>query len=160
MKKIAAVLAALGFTALLTTGLAAPALADRSVRDAQVADLYLRDADPSLDAIAGQFAALWNPNLPMGPKQEVSYHGSTVGPALQGILSQGGVYDFLSIQLRATSKNISGNTMTASMSGVMAGFPASSGTYTYVREDGLWKVDWKATCEGMGGCTGNPDFGY
>ncbi|MEV6363860.1 hypothetical protein [Nocardia asteroides] len=160
MKKIAAVLAALGFVTLLTVGAATPALADRSVRDAQVADLYLRDADPSLDAIAGQFAALWNPNLPMGPKQEVSYHGSTVGPALGGILSQGGVYDFLSIQLRATSKNISGNTMTATMSGVMAGFPASSGTYTYVREDGLWKVDWKATCDALGGCTGNPDFGY
>ncbi|WP_336083865.1 hypothetical protein [Nocardia sp. SSK8] len=160
MKKIVAVLAALGLATLLGIGTAAPALADRSVRDATVADLYLRDADPSLDAIAGQFAALWNPNLPMGPKQEVSYHGSTVGPALQGILSQGGVYDFLSIQLRATSKNITGDTMTATMSGVMAGFPASSGTYTYIREDGLWKVDWKATCAGMGGCTGNPDFGY
>ncbi|MEV6276780.1 hypothetical protein [Nocardia sp. NPDC051832] len=160
MRKIAGLLAALTLAGLLTVGTATPALADRSVRDATVADLYLRDADPSLDAIAGQFAALWNPNLPMSAKEEVSYHGASVGPALQGILSQGGVYDFLSIQLRGTSKSITGNTMTANMSGVMAGFPASSGTYTYIREDGLWKVDWKATCAGMGGCTGNPDFGY
>ncbi|MBL1077233.1 hypothetical protein JK358_22800 [Nocardia sp. 2] len=160
MKTIAGVFATLGMAVLLTVGIAAPAHADRSVRDAVVADLYLRDADPSLDAIAGQFAALWNPNLPISAKQEVSYHGSTVGPALQGILSQGGMYDFLSIQLRATTKNITGNTMTAGMSGVMAGFPASSGSYSYIREDGLWKVDWKATCAAMGGCTGNPDFGY
>ncbi|MEV0061948.1 hypothetical protein [Nocardia sp. NPDC050718] len=160
MKKIAGLVAALGLAGLLTVGTASPALADRSVRDATVADLYLRDADPSLDAIAGQFAALWNPNLPMSAKEEVSYHGSTVGPALQGILSQGGVYDFLSIQERATSKAITGNTMTATLSGVMAGFPATSGTYSYIRENGLWKVDWKATCDAMGGCTGNPDFGY
>ncbi|AHH19043.1 hypothetical protein NONO_c42590 [Nocardia nova SH22a] len=160
MNKIVGILAVLGLAGLLTIGGTAPALADASVRNATVADLYVRDADPSLDAIAGQFAALWNPNLPIGPKEEVSYHGSTVGPALQGILSQGGVYDFLSIQLRATSKHITGDRMTAEMSGVMAGFPASNGTYTYVREDGLWKVDWKATCDSLGGCTGNPDFGY
>ncbi|MFD5178122.1 hypothetical protein ACFWM1_20110 [Nocardia sp. NPDC058379] len=49
-------------------GTASLELADRSVRDATVADLYLRDADPSLDAIAGQFAALWNPNLPMSAR--------------------------------------------------------------------------------------------
>ncbi|MEU8899830.1 hypothetical protein [Nocardia sp. NPDC048505] len=160
MKKIAGVLAALGLAGLLTVGAAAPALADRSVRDAVVADLYVRDADPSLDAIAGQFGALWNPNLPMKAKEEVSYRGSSVGPALQGILSQGGVYDFLSIQGRATSKTITGNRMTATLSGVMAGFPASSATYSYIREDGLWKVDWKATCDAMGGCTGDPNFGY
>jgi len=96
----------------------------------------------------------------MSAKEQVSYHGASVGPALQGILSQGGTYDFLSIQERATSKNITGNTMTANLSGVMAGFPASSGSYHYIREDGLWKVDWKATCKALGGCTGNPDFGY
>ncbi|MFF0488192.1 hypothetical protein ACFYTQ_04135 [Nocardia sp. NPDC004068] len=160
MKKIAGVFAALGFAGLLITSAASPALADRSVRDASVADLYVRDADPSLDAIAGQFAALWNPNLPISEKVKVSYHGETAGPALQGILSQGQLYDFLSIQERATSKSVNGNTMTASLSGVMAGFPAASGTYSYIREDGLWKVDWKATCAGIGGCTGNPDFGY
>ncbi|MFB7724365.1 hypothetical protein [Nocardia sp. NPDC056100] len=160
MKKIVGAFAALVSAGLVTVGLAAPAVADRSVRDATVADLYVRDADPSLDALAGQFAALWNPSLPMSAKAEVSYHGGSVAPALQGILSQGGVYDFLSIQERATSKSITGNTMTATLSGVMAGFPASSGTYSYIREDGLWKVDWKATCAGMGGCSGNPDFGY
>ncbi|MGW6422433.1 hypothetical protein ACWF82_07135 [Nocardia sp. NPDC055053] len=80
--------AVLGLAGLPTVGTASPALADRSVRDATVADLYIRDADPSLDAVAGQFAALWNPNLPMSAKEEVSYHGSTVGPALRGILSQ------------------------------------------------------------------------
>lgn len=160
MKKIAGAFAVLGFTGLFLVGAVSPALADRSVRDATVAELYVRDADPSLDAIAEQFAALWNPNLPISAKEAVSYHGATVGPALQSILSQGGAYDFLSIQERATSKHITGNTMTASLSGVMAGFPASSGNYSYIREDGLWKVDWKATCKAMGGCTGNPDFGY
>ncbi|APE35361.1 hypothetical protein BOX37_16975 [Nocardia mangyaensis] len=160
MPRLIRIVSAVVFAALLGLGLAQPAAADVSIRDGKVGDLYVRDEVPNLGQLERQFAAFWNPNIGVGPKLEVSYNGPQARGALERVMASSQTMDFFSIQGRAVGGvNISGNTMSVRVEGVMAGFPATSTTYHFIREGGLWKYDWKATCAEMQ-CAGNPDFGY
>ncbi|MGV9410507.1 hypothetical protein ACWDOP_11380 [Nocardia sp. NPDC003693] len=146
--------------AVLGLGFAQPASADISIRDSQASDLYLRDNTPSLHQIEKAFAAFWNPNINIEPKIEVSYNGSSARPALERVMQASTTYDFFSIQGRAIGPvQVSGNNLSVKVEGLMAGFPASSTNYHFLRDGGIWKFDWKATCAEMQ-CSGNPDFGY
>jgi hypothetical protein len=160
MSKFIRIAAVCILTALMGFGLAQPASADVSIRDSKAADLYIRDEVPSLAQIEKQFAAFWNPNIGMDPKIEVTFNGPAARPALERVMETSKTMDFFSIQGRALAPiNISGNTMTVNVHGVMAGFPATSSVYYYIRENGLWKYDFKAICAEIQ-CQGNPDFGY
>ncbi|NUS95546.1 MAG: hypothetical protein HOQ36_24570 [Nocardia sp.] len=160
MSKFIRIAAVCILTALTAFGLTQPASADVSIRDSQVSDLYIRDEVPSVAQVEKQFAAFWNPNIGMDPKIEVTYNGPAARPALERVMETSKTMDFFSIQGRALPPfNISGNTMTINVNGVMAGFPAQSSVYHYIREDGLWKYDFKAICAEIQ-CQGNPDFGY
>ncbi|MCH5643095.1 hypothetical protein [Gordonia sp. ABSL49_1] len=151
------------FTVIFGLGLAAaPAHADVSVRSAKTADLYVRTAAPGNAELEKQFAALWNPNIPMANKLEVSYRGNTpkVRAQVQKALAYSRQMDFFSITGRSIgAPTINGNRMTMTGSVVMAGFPAKTSRYHYIRDAGLWKIDWKVTCQELQ-CNGNPDFGY
>jgi hypothetical protein len=160
MSKFIRIAAVCILTALMGFGLAQPASADFSIRASQASDLYVRDEVPSLAQIEKQFAAFWNPNIGMDPKIEVSFNGPSARPALERVMEASKTMDFFSIQGRAIAPvNVSGNTMSVTVHGVMAGFPAQSTLYHYIREGGLWKFDWKATCQEMQ-CQGDPSFGY
>ncbi|MCH5643098.1 MULTISPECIES: hypothetical protein [unclassified Gordonia (in: high G+C Gram-positive bacteria)] len=154
-------LAAIGFFALLLgAGLASPAQADVDIRSGKAADLPIRSANPSNGEIERSYAAMWNPNVALAPKYAVSVRGNTpkVQTSIQKAMSMSKTMDFFSIKGRVTGKTINGNSMTVTGNGVMAGYPAQSFTYYYVREGGIWKYDWKANCRP--GCQGNPDWGY
>ena len=141
-------------------GLVAPAAADVSIRDSSVGDLYVSSDSPSLNQLERQFAAFWNPNIGIDPKVEVSYNGGAARGALEQVMANSATMDFFSIQGRALGPvEINGDTMSVQVEGVMAGFPATSTRYHYVREGGLWKFDWKRICQEMA-CAGNPNFGY
>ncbi|WP_282785877.1 MULTISPECIES: hypothetical protein [unclassified Nocardia] len=160
MPKFIKVAAIAVFAAILGLGFAQPAAADVSIRDSQVSDLYVRADVPSLHQIEKQFAAFWNPNIGMDAKVEVSYNGPAARGALERVMSNSATMDFFSIQGRALGPvNVAGNTMSVQVEGLMAGFPATSTTYHYIREGGLWKFDWKSICQSMQ-CAGNPNFGY
>lgn len=162
MVKLIRIAAICLFTALLGIGVAAPASADVSIRDAKASDLYVRSAKPSAQEMEKQFAALWNPNIPLSSKLAVSYKGDTakVRKQVGGVMAMSRTMDFFSLKGRAIgSPAISGNRMTMSGSAVMAGMPANTTRYHYIRDGGLWKLDWKATCVEVK-CNGNPDFGY
>lgn len=160
MSKLLKLVSACLLAALLGLGFAQPAAADVSIRDAKVADLYVRDENPTLAQLEKQFAAFWNPNIGIDPKVEVSLHGDKARPALERVMQYGKTMDFFSIQGRAVGGvNKSGNTLSVRVEGLMAGFPANSTTYHLVRENGLWKYDWKKICQEME-CADNPDFGY
>ncbi|MGX1810666.1 hypothetical protein ACWIGI_33525 [Nocardia sp. NPDC055321] len=146
--------------AILGLGFAQPASADFSIREAQASDLYVRDEVPSLHQLEKQFAAFWNPNIGMDPKIEVTYNGPGARPALEQVMQASTMYDFFSIQGRAIGPvQISGDRLSVKVEGLMAGFPATSTMYHFIRESGLWKYDWKATCAEME-CSGDPSFGY
>lgn len=146
--------------ALLGLGLAQPANADVSLRDATTSDLYVGDDVPSLDQLERQFAAFWNPNISMDSKVEVSYNGAAARPALERVMESSKTMDFFSIQGRAIEPvQVSGDQLAVTVSGMMAGVPATTTRYHLIREGGLWKYDWKAICQEMQ-CAGNPDFGY
>ncbi|MBD0023721.1 hypothetical protein GII33_12015 [Gordonia pseudamarae] len=150
------------FAMLLSVGLVSPASADVSIRSGKVADLYVRSAQPSIAEMERQYAAFWNPNLPINPKFEVSVNGNnpTVQKNLRNVMATSRTYDFFSIQGRVVGKPVvNGNRMTIRGNGVMAGFPAQSFTYYYVRQGGLWKFDWKANCKASG-CNGVTSWGY
>ncbi|GAB10880.1 hypothetical protein GOARA_063_00790 [Gordonia araii NBRC 100433] len=150
------------FAVVVATGLATPAAqADVSVRNGKAADLSVRAERPSSGQLERQFAAFWNPNVPLGPKLAVTYRGNTpaVRKALGNVMSMSRTYDFFSVQGRFGAPSVSGSRMSATGSGVMAGFPATSVRYHWIREGGLWKYDWKAICSEMK-CSGNPNFGY
>ncbi|MFC6014520.1 hypothetical protein [Nocardia lasii] len=150
-----------GFFALIIgLGLASPAAADVSIRDSVASDLYVREANPSVHQLEKQFAAFWNPNIGMDPKIEVSYHGSSARPALEMVMQQSKTMDFFSIQGRVVEgPTVSGDSLSVRVNGVMAGYPATTMTYYFVREGGLWKYDWKRICQ-ENQCSGDPDFGY
>ena len=132
-----------------------------NVREAKVADLYVRAERPSLSDLEWQFAAFWNPQLPINPKLEVSYNGPAARAELVRVMEYGRTYDFFSMQGNALPPiTINGDRMSVEMRGSMAGFPVQQFRYHYLRQNGLWKFDWKKTCVSMGGCSGNPDFGY
>ncbi|MFT4202220.1 hypothetical protein [Gordonia sp. (in: high G+C Gram-positive bacteria)] len=144
----------------LALGLAAPAAADVSVRDGKTADLYVRAAKPGNAQLERQFAAFWNPRIPMNPKVAVTYGGEKARPALTQVMGMSKTYDYFSIQGRATGPiSINGNRMAVTVNGVMAGFPAQTMRYYYLRDAGLWKFDWKRICSEFK-CQGNPNFGY
>ena len=150
------------FAVLMSAGLVSPASADVSIRNGKVPDLYVRSATPSVAQVERQYAAMWNPNLPIGPKYEVSLNGGnpTVQKNLRQAMSMSRTYDYFSIQGRVVGKPvINGNRMSVRGQGVMAGFPAQSFTYYYVRQNGLWKFDWKANCKASG-CQGVTNWGY
>jgi len=146
--------------AFVALGSAYPAMAEVSIRDSQASDLYVREDSPSPDQLERQFAAFWNPNISMDSKLEVTYNGAAARGELEKVMQMSTTMDFFSIQGRATGPpQISGNTMSVTVEGLMAGFPAQSTKYHFIREDGLWKYDWKKTCQEMQ-CQGDPDFGY
>ncbi|MGW0178060.1 hypothetical protein [Nocardia sp. NPDC003345] len=146
--------------ALVGLGMAQPASADVSIRDSSASDLYVSAATPSLLQLEKQFAAFWNPNIGMDPKVEVSYNGPSARPALERVMANSSTMDFFSIQGRAIGPvQVNGNSMSVTMHGLMAGFPAQNNKYFYIRDAGLWKFDWKQTCAAMQ-CSGNPSFGY
>ncbi|MEU1981417.1 hypothetical protein [Nocardia sp. NPDC019395] len=160
MPKLIRIVSVLVFAALLGLGSAQPATADVSIRDGKAGDLYIRDEAPNLGQLERQFAAFWNPNIGVEPKLEVSYNGPQARGALEQVMANSQTMDFFSIQGRAVGDiDISGNTMSVRVEGVMAGFPATSINYHFIREGGLWKYDWKAICAEMQ-CAGDPDFGY
>ncbi len=140
------------FAVLLAVGIAAPAAhADVTVRDAKTADLYMRSAVPSKTEVKRSYAAFMNPNLPLGPKLEVSVNGQANRGELARMIGLSRQYDFFSMKGDVVSVSVDGNAMTARFHGSMAGFPAQSFTYSYVREGDLWKYDWKrnAAANGM-----------
>ncbi|MDL9935514.1 hypothetical protein QSJ18_02025 [Gordonia sp. ABSL1-1] len=145
---------------VMSVGLTAPASADVNIRTGKAADLPIRANTPSAGDIERSYAGFYNPNVPLEPKYAVSYRGDTpkVRKALQTLMGMSKTYDYFSIQGRITKVNVNGNRMSVTGNGVMAGFPATSFTYHYIREAGIWKYDWKANC--ATGCQGNPDFGY
>ncbi|MFT4201272.1 hypothetical protein [Gordonia sp. (in: high G+C Gram-positive bacteria)] len=152
-------LAALG----LGLGLAAPATADTTTRQTTASDLYVRAEKPSAKQLEAQYAAMWNPSLPEAPKLANTYRGDT--PAVRKNAKQmssfSRTYDLMSVNMRAVGAPvISGPRMRLAFVGVLAGFPAQRLSGNYVRDDGRWKIDWKATCASMGGCNGNPNWGY
>ncbi|CAM3050610.1 hypothetical protein [Skermania piniformis] len=149
------------FGALLGIGVAQPAGADVSIRNASANDLYLSaDAVPTIDQLERQFAAFWNPNIGLDPKVEVSYNGEGARPALARVMESSKTMDFFSIQGRAYEPvEVSGDALAVTVSGLMAGIPATTTRYHLVRDGGLWKYNWKAICQEMQ-CSGNPDFGY
>lgn len=132
-----------------------------SIRDAKVTDLYVRSEAPTSVELEWQFAAFWNPRLPMGPKYEVSYNGNhpDARKALNQVMAASQTYDFFSLRGQASRPAISGNRMAVTFRGMMAGFPVQQMNYYYLRENGLWKFDWKRMCSQMQ-CNGNPKFGY
>lgn len=131
-----------------------------SVRDASVQDLYIRTAKPSKHDLEWQVAAFWNPRLSMTPKVEVSYGGEKARAALTEVMQMSTMYDFFSLRSSATSTPVvNGNRAHVTFTGSMAGFPVQKVRYHYIREDGLWKFDWKRTCQELQ-CNGNPNFGY
>ncbi|GED97677.1 hypothetical protein [Gordonia crocea] len=138
------------FAVLMAVGLAAPVHADPSVRNAKVADLYMRSANPTKLEVKKSYAAFMNPSLPIGPKLEVSVNGAANRGELQRMLAQSRQYDFFSMQGDVVSVTVSGNTMSARFQGSMAGFPAQSFTYFYVREGDLWKYNWKRNAQTNG----------
>lgn len=160
MSKIVKIAAVCIFAVLLGLGLAQPASADVSIRDAKVSDLYVRDEAPSLDQLERQFAAFWNPRIALDPKLEVSYNGQQARGELEKVMQFSTTYDFFSIQGRAVGPvERNGNNLSVTVQGVMAGFPAQTLKYHFIRDGGLWKYDWKRICQEMQ-CSGNPNFGY
>ncbi|MFT3901249.1 MAG: hypothetical protein QM728_13530 [Gordonia sp. (in: high G+C Gram-positive bacteria)] len=160
MLKTAKIAAAL-FAGSVTLGLVAPAAqADVSVRDGKTADLYVRAEKPNNGQLERQFAAFWNPRVPTNPKVAVSYGGEKARPALNQVMGMSKTYDYFSIQGRAAGPiTINGNRMSVVVHGVMAGFPAQTLRYHWLRDANLWKFDWKRTCAEIK-CQGNPNFGY
>ncbi len=139
------------FAIALALGLAAPAAnADVTIRNATTADLYMRSATPSKTEVKKSYAAFMNPSLPIGPKLEVSVNGAANRGELQRMLGLSRQYDFFSMKGDVVSVNVNGNSMTARFQGTMAGFPAQSFTYFYVREGGLWKYNWKRNGQANG----------
>ncbi|HNP57370.1 MAG TPA: hypothetical protein PK331_07315 [Gordonia sp. (in: high G+C Gram-positive bacteria)] len=148
---------------LLGLGLAAPATADTTARQTNVGDLYVRAERPSGHQLESQYAAMWNPALPMDAKLANSYRGNTpqVRASSERMKDFSRMYDLMSVNMRSVAAPvINGNKASAKFVGVLAGFPAQNLSGYYVRDDGLWKLDWKATCASIGGCNGNPDWGY
>lgn len=160
--RIATKFAAAGI-AVAAACIAAPgsAAADTIIRDSTAADLYISSETPTGAEFERQAAALWNPNISIDDKLEASYHGESVREAVESAMAFNAVYNFLAAQVRAEgSPVVNGDNATQDLGVVLAGFPTGAGTYVYVYDEGLWKMDWKATCDGLGGCTGDPDFGY
>ncbi|MFW0792742.1 hypothetical protein AAFP30_02905 [Gordonia sp. CPCC 205515] len=160
MKTLIRLIATGFFALLLGAGLATPAHADVDIRTGKAADLPIRSANPSNGEIERSYAAMWNPDVPLAPKYAVSVRGNTpqVQAGIQKAMSMSRTMDFFSIKGRVTGKSIKGNRMTVTGNGVMAGYPAQSFTYYYLREGGIWKYDWKANCSK--GCQGSPNWGY
>ncbi|GAB10879.1 hypothetical protein GOARA_063_00780 [Gordonia araii NBRC 100433] len=151
MSKLITGIVGVVFAALLAVGLAAPAAhGDVTIRGAKTSDLYMRSATPSKAEVKRSYAAFMNPSLPIGPKLEVSVNGAANRGELQRMLGLSRQYDFFSMKGDVVSVNVSGNTMTARFHGTMAGFPAQGFTYSYVREGGLWKYDWKRNAQTNG----------
>lgn len=151
MKTMIKAVAAGLFAALMAMGLLAPAAqAAPSVRSATVADLYMRADKPSKLDVTKSYMAFMNPRLPIGPKLEVSVNGAANRGELQRMLDQSRQMDFFSMQGSVVSVTVNGNSMTARFHGTMAGFPAQSFTYFYVREGGLWKYNWKQNAKTNG----------
>lgn len=147
-------------TAAAATLAVAPASADTGVRNTSAGDLYVRADKPTAAQFERQAAAFWNPNISMDSKVAVSVNGQKARPELEKVMSFNGMYDFLGASARTTGPaNVNGSKASVPLSAIVVGFPATSYTYFYVREGGLWKFDWKANCAAMG-CTGNPSFGY
>ena len=159
MVKIIKITVACLFALAVAVGSATSASADVSIRDAKVGDLYVRDEQPSPDQLERQFAAFWNPSIGMDAKTEVSYNGPGARDELERVMQFGKTMDFFSIQGHAEGVQVTGDTMSVTMNGLMAGFPAQSTKYHYIRQDGLWKFDWKQICQEMQ-CQGDPSFGY
>ncbi|MFT4043310.1 MAG: hypothetical protein QM673_09130 [Gordonia sp. (in: high G+C Gram-positive bacteria)] len=153
----------IGMLAVLATlGLTSPASADVSIRDGKIADLYLRSANPSQAEIERQYAAYWNPNVPLSAKYQVTYRGDTpkVRSNLAKVMASSRTYDFFSIKGRSTGPaTVSGNRLSAPVAGVIAGLPASKLTLYWIRDNGLWKYDQKTFCL-KNGCSGSKDWGY
>lgn len=159
MPRVITIAIACVFAILLYTGPARPASA-YSIRDTTVSDLYVRDTSPTVVELAKQFGAFWNPDIPLDPKIAVSYHGDGARPALERVMQQSTTMDFFSIQGRNLGPpKITGNTMSITIAGNIAGFPTQTLNYYYVRDRGLWKFDWKKICRDVQ-CQGNPNFGY
>lgn len=141
---------------------AAPQDQTPSLNAARADYLYVRSDTPTARTMEWQFAAMWNPRTPIGPKLAVSYRGdiAKVREQLSRVMQSSQMYDFFSIRGSAVGQpQISGNQMVVTYRGLMAGFPVQTSRYHYVREGGLWKFDWKKICQELQ-CQGNPDFGY
>lgn len=144
MSTITKLISSVLFALIVAVGLAAPAQADVTVRGAKAADLFMRSDVPTKLEVKKSYAAFMNPNIPIGPKLEVSVNGQANKGELERMIGLSRQYDFFSMKGDVTSLSVDGNKMTAHFQGSMAGFPAQSFTYFYVREGGLWKYNWKA----------------
>ena len=141
---------------------AAPQNVAPSIRGAKTDYLVIRSEKPSPRTLEWQYAAFWNPRLPMEPKLAVTYKGDTpkVRKVMTQVMQSSQIYDFFSAQGAALPPvQVDGNHMSVVYRGSMAGFPVQSVRYHWIREDGIWKYDWKRICAAIA-CNGNPDFGY
>ena len=133
-----------------------------SIREAKQADLSVRAERPNAVDLEWQFAAFWNPRIPLGPKLEVTYNGQSAAArkSLEQVMASSQTYDFFSMRGSATGPpRINGDRMSITIRGTMAGFPVQQTNYYYIRDGGLWKFDWKRICSDMQ-CANNPSFGY
>ncbi|WP_448223295.1 hypothetical protein [Gordonia iterans] len=134
----------------------------QSIREAKASDLTVTAERPTKEDLEWQFAAFWNPRIPVGPKLNVTYNGShpQARKSIEQVMASSQTYDFFSLRGAATGPpQINGNRMSITFRGTMAGFPVMETKYYYIRDGGQWKFDWKRICAGMG-CGGNPSFGY
>ncbi len=152
--------AACGLLAALTVVSAAAATADVAARDATDAHLIVRSEQPSRVEMERQFVAVWSPKVSFEAKVRASYNGEKARPALTKLFGPMFRYDYLTLQGRAvTPVTVKDNRATIRLAGVMVGVPVSTYRYHYLRDDGLWKFDWKRTCIELR-CKGNLSFGY
>lgn len=155
---VATVVATLGLVFL--PGVAPSASADVAARDATESDLFVRSEQPSASEVERQFVAVWNPKIPFESKVKASFNGEKAKPALRRLFTPSPTHDYLTLSGRVVGPvKVGDGRASARIAGVMVGVPASTYTYHYRRDDGLWKFDWKRTCQELK-CLGNPDFGY
>ena len=109
----------------------------------------------------------WNgSSSPSGSEDPVRGEGQGVvqrrkaKPALRRLFTPSPTHDYLTLSGRVVGPvKFRDDRASARIAGVMVGVPASTYTYHYRRDDGLWKFDWKRTCQELK-CLGDPDFGY
>ena len=160
MRRIVRVVLVGLFAIFPSAGLVSPASADVSIRNGKVADLYVRSAQPSVAQMERQYAAFWNPNLPINPvRGQPQRQQPHRAENLRQVMSMSRSYDFFSIQGRVLGKPVvNGNRMSLRGRGVMAGFPASrSPTTTSVRAGCGSSIEGQPPASG---CNGVKNWGY
>ncbi|AVM00334.1 hypothetical protein C6V83_08670 [Gordonia iterans] len=134
----------------------------QSIREAKASDLTVTAERPTKVDLEWQYAAFWNPRIPTAAKMAVVYNGNDpkARKEINQVMASSQTYDFFSMRGAAAGPpRISGNRMSITFRGTMAGFPVMQVNYYYLRDGGQWKLDFKRICASIA-CNGNPDFGY